>query len=151
MAWLFLAQRNWLQAPHTSGKSTYVWRLLQLKTYKSNRAAVGAGGGSRTHKGFRPGMCEVPAFTNFATPAPFQSDDRGNPAKAWTRQLTRATVPRDEHNTETDASWYQIRATWIRLLRPASERETQPMTNPLSPIPYPLVAWCGGVQWCGND
>ena len=36
-AWLFLAQRKWLQAPHTSGKSTYVWGLLQLKTHKSNR------------------------------------------------------------------------------------------------------------------
>src|SRR5947208_2969245 len=30
----------------------------------------GAGGGTRTHKGLRPEMCEISAFTGFATPAP---------------------------------------------------------------------------------
>ena len=30
----------------------------------------GAGGGNRTRKGLRPEMCEISAFTSFATPAP---------------------------------------------------------------------------------
>src|SRR5690348_10085828 len=30
----------------------------------------GAGGGIRTHEGFRPETCQVSAFTSFATPAP---------------------------------------------------------------------------------
>ena len=33
-------------------------------------ASGGAGGGTRTGKGFRPETCEVSAFTIFATPSP---------------------------------------------------------------------------------
>src|SRR5881392_3982152 len=35
----------------------------------------GAGGGTRTHMGLRPGSCENPASTNCATPAPVSAID----------------------------------------------------------------------------
>src|SRR5947208_1111714 len=51
----------------------------------------GAGGGTRTHKGFRPEMCEISAFTGFATPAPRWLRTPAIP-KAKTRHLTRAAA-----------------------------------------------------------
>ena len=123
--------------------------VVATEDTRDYRVAVGAGGGSRTHKGSRPGMCEVPAFTSFATPAPFQSDDRGNPAKATTRRLTRATVPRDDDNAKTDRCWYHFRAPRTRLLRPSRSPMHEPLTNLPSPIPYPLSPG-GGVGQGGH-
>ena len=51
----------------------------------------GAGGGTRTHKGLRPEMCEISAFTGFATPAPFRLRTPAIP-KAETRHPTRAAA-----------------------------------------------------------
>src|SRR5205809_7244695 len=51
----------------------------------------GAGGGTRTHKGFRPETCEVSAFTGFATPAPRWLRTPAIP-KAKTRDPTRAAA-----------------------------------------------------------
>lgn len=41
--------------------------------------AVGAGGGSRTHRGLRPTGCHAVAFTSFATPEPKSAANRGSP------------------------------------------------------------------------
>src|SRR5947207_1522227 len=51
----------------------------------------GAGGGTRTHKGLRPEMCEISAFTGFATPAPRWLRTPVIP-KAKTRHLTPAAA-----------------------------------------------------------
>src|SRR5207245_5357910 len=61
----------------------------------------GAGGGIRTHKGLRPEMCEISAFTGFATPAPFRlltpaipKAKTGHPTRAAAR---RATIRAQRH------------------------------------------------------
>src|SRR6266487_2705386 len=55
--------------PHTSNGTSSAVVAESMATPRLPSHG-GAGGGIRTHKGLRPEMCGVSAFTGFATPAP---------------------------------------------------------------------------------
>src|SRR6266550_6479174 len=85
----------------------------------------GAGGRTRTHKGFRPETCEVSAFTSFATPAPHGYEP-------WqsrrTRRETPHALPLATARCKENVSWSvsnergknHLDARFIRRLRPSS-------------------------------
>src|SRR5436305_15003930 len=60
----------------------------------------GAGGGTRTHMGLRPGSCENPASTNCATPAPVSAIDVSGNRDA----RRQGTVPLADTSVVTSAS-----------------------------------------------
>src|SRR2546425_7700418 len=73
----------------------------------------GAGGGTRTHMGLRPGSCENPASTNCATPAPVSAIDVNGDRDA----CRQGTVPLADTSVMRSAS-----SCVIELMRAGAKR-----------------------------
>ena len=120
-------------APRLSKRSETgceIWYVIEYKRCPVSGATGGrcggAGGGTRTHKGLRPEMYQISAFTGFATPAPHRLRTTAI-HKAETRDLMHATVPRVHYGVRMSTSDNLVLAGGVGFLRTVLARSYEGM------------------------
>jgi hypothetical protein len=113
---LSIGAANWLpQRSHTQAEYMLGWT-------SHARGCGGAGGGIRTHKGFRPEVCETSAYTSSATPAPFPAANPGNPEGQDARPHTCRRPRSHSRASRRRGSILRLRAGAARARSPRGRR-----------------------------